>query len=231
MEKIFVYLGAHKGATLIRLCKKFTKCYVFEPNPELFKGLEHRFKNFKNIVLINAAIGKEDGENDFNIYDFPGAESLGKISEGLEHPSGLNFKLIKTIKVKVLNLYNFLQKEGIEVIDYYLSDIQGMDFTVLQTLKPLLEKRSINKITCEVEKDEKPVLYSDMKNKFSDFQDLLEDNYRLVSNETEPSWITSDVTWVSKNLKTKWLLSFCSFYIAYFLKRIKKRFYHVIQSD
>ncbi len=175
-------------------------------------------------MLINAAVGKEDGENDFNIYDFPGAESLGKISEGLNHPSGLNFKLIKTIKVKVLNLYNFLQREGVAEIDYYLSDIQGMDFTVLQTIKPLLEKRCINKITCEVEKDEKPALYSGMKNKFSDFQELLEDNYRLVSYETEPSWITTDVTWVSKSLKTKWLLSFCSFHITNILKKIKNSF-------
>ena len=210
MEKILVYVGAHKGDTLYKLRKRYSKCYVFEPDPELFEGLKQRFKKFDNVKLFNLAVGEKDGEADFYIYDFNGANSLGKISEDLEHPSGLTFKIQKKIKIGVVNLNTFLKEIGIEEIDYYLSDIQGMDLAFLRTLKPLLDKRSIKKITCEVEKDEKPVLYAGFNNKLSEFQELLKENYSLVSNETEPSWITTDVTWVSKSYKAKLTIPFFS---------------------
>lgn len=192
-ERILVYAGGNYGRTLGTL-KDFDLCYVFEASPSGVKKLKKRFKNDKRIVVIHAALSETDGEIPFYLYSSSGSNSM---SPNLQHH---HFKVVEKIVVKSVNLSNFLKDKGISEIDYYFSDIQGMDFTVLNTISDFVKEGRIKKITCEVEKDGKKRLYKELNNKFSKFERLLGDKYKIESNEAaNPNSITTDVTWVLKS--------------------------------
>ncbi len=78
------------------------------------------------------------------------------------------------------NLLNFCQQNDINVISDYISDIQGMDLTVLKTMEKYIDERRIITITCEVARNNKAHIYGDLpSNKKVDFEKLLEKNYKL----------------------------------------------------
>jgi hypothetical protein len=91
---------------------------------------------------------------------------------------------------------NFLRKKKVDHISLYLSDLQGVDFDVLQTLKPLIDKQNIDKIICEVEKDDVEQHYKDLpRNRRSNFDKLLQYKYQVVGEATCEGWLCSDITW------------------------------------
>lgn len=105
----------------------------------------------------------------------------------------------------------FLQKNQIDFIDDYMSDIQGMDLEVLKTMKHMIDQREICTITCEVTKDDKCNIYKDLPdNSESGFADLLNENYALIArgygalkdnkfeNIPEDAW-EMDCKWKLKN--------------------------------
>lgn len=88
----------------------------------------------------------------------------------------------KTITVESINLNNFLNNRKISFIDNYISDIQGMDLTVLKTLKSWIDEKKIGCITLEVSIDKDKHIYSDLSdNSEQGFIELLTGNYQLVS--------------------------------------------------
>lgn len=91
-------------------------------------------------------------------------------------------RMQQTIKVPCVNLMDFLAEHGIDHIDHYVSDIQGMDLTVLKTLAPMIEQGRITAITSEVAKDGRRNIYGSLpSNEFKDFQVFLGDRYELVA--------------------------------------------------
>ena len=90
--------------------------------------------------------------------------------------------MIKKIQVSGINLNNFLENLGVNYIDEYISDIEGMDFAVLRTLSPFLNTKKIKFITCEVALDGQESPFLNIPTNFmSDFEKLLAGNYVLVS--------------------------------------------------
>ena len=208
---VLIYVGLHKGMSFSKIYSLYEKCYGFEPNPELFKSLEKEFDKVGNVRLFNVAVTDYDGEIDFNISSNEGASSsIGNFSEKWQNYATGEVKMDKTIRVPCINLYRFIEKENITSIDDYISDIQGMDLSVLKTLKPLIESKRIKKITCEVVKDEYRNIYRDLPdNSESGFNELLKDNYELIAkgwgvlvegkiNETPQSWWEMDCMWKIK---------------------------------
>ena len=53
---IFVDVGANKGDFSYEFVREFKKIFLIEPNPNLQKELEHRFKAKKNIKIFNHGI-------------------------------------------------------------------------------------------------------------------------------------------------------------------------------
>ena len=187
-----VYCGLNGGGTFARFVPHYDVCYGFEPLPHMFNHVKEQHKNDPKVKLFNYALDVEPGEREFHVYSNNAASSFSQHTPETAEGRG---KVTQTIKVQCVNLYQFFQEHGITTIDFYMSDIQGMDYPVLQTLKPMLDSRSIKKITCEVEKDDKPQLYQGLRNKFSDFQSLLSENYKVTGNVTQPGWVCSDITW------------------------------------
>ncbi len=98
-----------------------------------------------------------------------------------------------------MNLYNFLIERDIDHIDFYLSDLQGMDLNILRMLQPFLDAKKINMLQCEVGKDDRPPVYVDLYNKFAGFQELLSNNYEIIEHIKIEEHITEDIVWRVKN--------------------------------
>jgi len=162
----------------------YKSCYGFEPNPERFKKLQRKYSRYPNVHLFNVAAAQYDGEINFNITSNNGASSsVGHFDEEWEKEcKGEKIEMIKSITVPCINIYNFCKNNNIDFIDDYMSDIQGMDLEVLKTMKPMIDQRGIGTITCEVTKDGKHNIYSDLPdNTESGFRELLKDNYELIA--------------------------------------------------
>lgn len=182
-DSVLVYVGLHRGESFRRIFRNYGTCYGFEANPDLFAQLEKEFRRFSHVRLHNKAVADFDGEVDFNISSNDGASSsLGNFDDNWENFKSGQVRINRTIRVPCINLFNFLTAEGVEFIDDYVSDIQGMDLQVLRTLRPFIESGQIGSITCEVTKDERVNIYHDLPaNNESGFAELLHDRYELVA--------------------------------------------------
>ena len=86
----------------------------------------------------------------------------------------------RTIEVKVINLLNFLKKQKIDSIDFYLSDIEGYDFKVLSTIKEYLDLKKIKKIQVEALNNGIKNTYKNVSNYEYQFDELLKENYNKI---------------------------------------------------
>ncbi|GEM_PF-2046453 len=206
-ETLF-YVGVNKGNSFDLIYRNYKHCYAFEANPELFAELQKRYKNKSNVTLINAAAAQEDGEISFQISNDTnaGSSSIGEINPQVNESKDIPILVRERITVKALNLMDFCQQHQIENITDYISDIQGMDFTVLATLTPLIEKKKIETITCEVAKNNRQIYHNIPSNFLSQFEELLNTDYNMVAsgpskltegkfNEVPESWWEMDCKW------------------------------------
>ena len=101
---------------------------------------------------------------------------------------------------------DFLRERNVELIDLYVSDIQGMDFAVLKTLQSYLHEKRIKKLWCETERDSHDFESYDglPSNRQSSFERLLERDYKVVRRQkVDAPWAFQDTTW---RLKMRHLL-------------------------
>lgn len=184
-KNVLFIIGLEEDGVFSLMYKGYQKCYCFEANPERFKQIHKRYSHFPHIELHNVAIADYNGEITFNISNNNNgaSSSVGTFKEEWQEKyDDQPITMVKSITVPCINLYDFCIKNNINYIDDYLSDIQGMDLTVLKTMKPMIDSRSIGSITCEVTKDKYGNIYKNLApNTESEFNKLLGNNYRLVA--------------------------------------------------
>jgi len=212
---VLVYLGLHRGLSFDKLFLNYSLCYGFEANPHLFKELHQKYSRYPHVRLFNVAVATYAGEITFHISSNDGASSsIGEFNENWPQRAAGSVLMTESVKVPCINIYDFLRKEGVEYIDTYISDIQGMDLEVLKTLKPYFEKRKIGSITCEVAKNEKKNIYKLPDNSESGFESLVKENYTMVMKgwgigskkgigNVPADWWEMDCTWELKNARKK----------------------------
>jgi FkbM family methyltransferase len=179
---ILFIIGLESGGVFRWMYNAYESCYCFEPNPERFKKLQKKYSKCSHINLYNIAAAQYDGEISFNISsnNNGSSSSIGHFKK--EWQQQYQIEMVKTITVPCINLNNFCVKYDIRFIDDYVSDIQGMDLEVLKTMKPMIDKKMIGTITCEVTKDDKNNIYYDLPdNSEKGFTDLLKNNYELIA--------------------------------------------------
>ncbi len=211
-KNVLVYCGAHRGDSCTQLTHRYKKSYLFEADPELASSLVSLYCLCPSVQVLNYALSDHDGTIDFHISNCAGgSSSIGQFTEDLirhrQDAAEPLLEMLRTIRVPCLNLIHFVQRENIDAIDSYISDIQGMDLTVLRTLQPLIESRRIGSICCEVTKDEYGNCYDLPDNSLSAFKQLLDTNYRFEGSgefrggkwqrrEVPDGWWEMDCLWV-----------------------------------
>ncbi len=211
---ILFFIGMEPGGVFSLMFRGFETCYGFEALPERFNKLEKKYKNNPNIKLHNIAVAQYDGEITFNISsnNEGASSSIGSFNKNWQQKyKGEKIEMVESITVPCINLNTFCNKNNIQFIDEYVSDIQGMDLEVLKTLEPKIDQKQIGRITCEVTKDGIGNVYSDLPdNSETGFSELLDANYRLISKGwgvlkdnrfekiPEDAW-EMDCRWILKN--------------------------------
>lgn len=92
------------------------------------------------------------------------------------------------VTVEGINLCEFCKSHNIDRIHTYISDIEGMDYTVLLTMKPYIDERRIQFIQVESECDhwDGQVHEGLPSNKEHLFCELLDQNYTLYKRQQGP---------------------------------------------
>lgn len=184
-KDVLVIVGLDPQGELGIIHAGYKRCYCFEANPDRYKKLKNKYSSYPNVNIYNAAAAEKDGEILFNLSSNSGgaSSSAGNFNEEWKRTQPeKDIRMIRTITVPSINLYNFCLENNIRFIDDYISDIQGMDLLVLKTLKPMIDKKQIGSIRCEVTKNEYGNIYYDLPdNSFDSFQKLLSDNYKLTA--------------------------------------------------
>ena len=151
--KTLVYCGLNRCDSFDRLVRKLDVAYGFEAIPELAEQARKRYQSCNSVHIIHGVVGNESSSVHFFIHDNDVASSLGQLGDEYRQAASNDIHVKREIIVPRINLLSFLESNGVEWIDLYVSDIQGMDFAVLKTLTPYIEQRRIKQIMCETELD------------------------------------------------------------------------------
>lgn len=207
--RVLIYCGLNKAESFRKIFKKYDYCFAFEANPGFFStGIYNEFKLYSNVKIIHAALTTFDGETAFNVFNNDAASSVGSMCADYvsEKKGGFEFKIERKITVPAINLHNFCSTHHIDCIEDYISDLQGLDLEVLNTMKPFIEQGKIKNIQCEVAKANN--VYNLPENSIKKFEDLLGRYYNKIAEGDglldhgfkpvpEDYW-TYDVKWTVK---------------------------------
>jgi FkbM family methyltransferase len=213
MKKTLFYVGAHHGNSVSNFISDYEQIYAFEANPRFCQILKQRFALNQNITITNAAIcEKHNSFIAFNISKNNG-DSSSILTPNVNNELFSCIQTSEQLTVPTINLFNFCQENNIHKIDTYISDLQGYDLIVLKTLKPYINKGLIDEIQCEVEKDNKPLIYNneiaENQNKESNFNNILGEKYIKVASgwgnlidgvfeDVPKEWCEHDIKWTLK---------------------------------
>lgn len=170
-----VYVGANTGDSLWHIFNQYDNVYAFEPDPEIFEVLNKKFRQFEWVTLVNAACGQEKGTAKFYVTPNRVSSSMSVVSTSThdeDHPQ----RKYREIEVNVINLYEYLIEEGVDYIDYYVSDAQGSDLNILKTITNFVNEKKINQLYIETHGNGL-YLYDGLNNQFNEFKELLSENY------------------------------------------------------
>ena len=143
-----VVIGACHGFWVENDVKKCSnKVLLIEPVKYNFDQLKNRFKNYKNIIFENIAIGEKNELIDF-FYILESsivklkkhwASGVGSFSKEhiLKHRTKrfqVTEKDIKCVKIKTITFNKLIEKYKIEYISKLIIDTEGFDYKIIKSI-------------------------------------------------------------------------------------------------
>ena len=121
--------GGHIGIFSIfaSLLFKCEKVYTFEPEDENYSFLLKNVNNIENIIPVKCALGNSDGEAHLYIHENSGSHSI--VSRGEKYKT-----------VSLCKLDSFIEKEGLDKVDFIKLDVEGYEANVLEGAKNTLKR-------------------------------------------------------------------------------------------
>ena len=156
-------IGANIGYYTLMLSKavgKTGKIYSFEPEPNNFELLKKNVSINKcdNVILVNSAVGKEDGKLKLYLSDpkFIGANGMHRI-----YPS--KYSSGETIEVDIISLDNYLDPNVKKNISFIKIDAEGSELPIIQGMQTILSNEKLSILlefvpACIREKGDDPYL-------------------------------------------------------------------------
>jgi FkbM family methyltransferase len=146
-----VYVGTYHGHGAVPFIDKHRQSILIEPNPECASFLRQRFKGYRSVEIIEAAIGPIDHGNAtlFLYGQAAGSASILDLTDEAAKACSIDPNP-KSVIVQTIRLDAMLKRRNIERIDTLVTDAQGMDLEILEQARPWLE-RGIHRVQCEVD--------------------------------------------------------------------------------
>lgn len=169
------------GANVGKFTEMFaaTGCTVhaFEPDPYAFGVLEGKFADAPNVVLVNAALGIEDGEIAlFRSAKFDESpERYSKSSSVVAEKT--NVETVNRIAVPQVDFFRYLETAG-DRVKIVKMDIEGAEVPILEKLFQREEPLGIEYLFVEMHEKQLP----DMKKRFAAIRAAAEARTTLKSN-------------------------------------------------
>jgi len=142
---IVLDVGAYIGKYTLKAARAVGEeglVITIEPDPDnyriLLENIKANFRKAKNIIALNIAAWKEDGE----IELYRKASSIGTTTKRKGHKIG---------KVHSRKLDGILKELHLKKIDYLKIDVEGSELEVIEGARETLEQNSV-KIVVEVDK-------------------------------------------------------------------------------
>ena len=170
---VLVYFGVNEGESLTKIFYKFKRVICVEADSELCIKLKKKF-TAKNVKIFNYLISSKNNKYGFlNIYKQDSSDATTDYR--------LNKKTTNRIKVPAIRPDILFKKLRIKYVDYYYSDLEGLDFLALKTLKNFIKNNKIRYIQheCNINKKKNP--YKTLVNYESLFDVLLNKNYKKIA--------------------------------------------------
>ena len=210
-EPIIIDVGANRGQSIERFLKIFKspKIFAFEPNPEIFKQTNQKYKDYKNITINNLGIAKNECNMPLNVTINSGNSSfhdLTKDSEWLKIRSKQfnttpdNY-ITKKVNVNCTTLDNYCEQEKIENIDILKIDTQGFEDEVLLGSNNLIKEKKIKFIEVEIMFDQvytKTMSFNDIESKLHNNYKLYGIDYQGFKNLSEGYMFAMDALYINK---------------------------------
>jgi FkbM family methyltransferase len=154
-ERVFVCVGPNRGdSEMLQLLQGHTRFFMFEPLPAAAAYLRQENAHLAAFFhVIEAACGHYTGKAKLTVYNENGvSSSLGKCtSQARQMYQGVDLLEKNQIEVDVINLCTFMQLAEVPKIETLMIDAQGMDLSILKTMRPYLEQQAIDRIIHEVD--------------------------------------------------------------------------------
>ena len=190
-----IVIGACHGFWVENDVKKCSnKVLLIEPVKYNFDQLKNRFKNYKNIIFENVAIGDKNELIDF-FYVLESsidklkkhwASGIGSFSKEhiLKHRTK-RFQIaeedIKCIKIKAITFNKLIEKYKIEYINKLIIDAEGFDYNIIKSID--LKKIFIKEIIFEKKHLSTTFQIGSKLNEIKAF--LAKENYKLFDISKE----------------------------------------------
>ena len=165
---VAVDVGANIGIISCWLSKISRKVYAFEPGSENIKFLYNNLSlnDIKNVDVIPCAVGDYNGEVDFFLR-----QSFGHHGANRKHIT----KIIRSVKLPIVRLDDFLQKRGVHSISLLKIDVEGSEINVLKGIEKYIKLQLISLIVFE----HAPILFDKKDQRVEVFDYLSKFNYRI----------------------------------------------------
>ena len=124
----------------------FSHCIAFEADDRESSSLDAANDSWKKLTVVRALATSESVDNlNFNLTQFPYCSStLDPDSEALsEWDFASLFKLDGRVSMKAVNLSSALAEAGVDRIDWFKTDSQGIDLRLFASLKDAIRRKII----------------------------------------------------------------------------------------
>jgi FkbM family methyltransferase len=133
-RRIWFDVGAHEGETTLPYAARDPSLlvYAFEPNLQAASRMMGRLRNY---VVIPVAIAEKDGSAQLYLNAYEQSSSLLPADDAgvKQWVTEQHFEVLGAVTVPTMRLDTFMNRAGIDRVDYLKIDAQGLDLEVVRS--------------------------------------------------------------------------------------------------